>query len=441
MNYDEALEYINSIPWTSRKVGLHRINELLNTLGRPDENLKFIHVAGTNGKGSVCAMLASVFKEAGFKTGLFTSPHLVKYNERIRIDGEDIPDQGLAEVITLVAESAKACSEEPSEFEILTAAGLLWFAKNNCDIVILEVGLGGEFDSTNAIRHKELAVITPIGFDHMAILGNTLSRIAEAKAGIIKNTGDAVIALQCGYCIQNGMISKTGREDDDNALMEVFKEKCLKEGAEMHVPDIQGFKVISENVEGECFKSAYFRRELELSLIGDYQLMNALTVLEVIKVLKKDGWKISAQAVRSGLKKAAWPARFEVLHNNPVFILDGAHNGHGISAAVDSLKSLFPGNRIVYILGMLNDKDTDIMLEKLYTNADRFIILTPGSQRALTGDILAERIKKDGFEAVCFKTPRDAVSYAFDTVGSGEVICSLGSLYLAGSVRACFISK
>ena len=185
MNYEECLQYISEIPWTSRKVGLHRIKALLEALGRPDKDLKFIHVAGTNGKGSVCAMLDAVLRAAGLRTGLFTSPHLEKYNERMKVDGKDISDKEFAEVISKVRTAADTLDESPSEFEILTAAGLLWFKEKKCDIVILEVGLGGEFDSTNVIESKELAIITPIGFDHTAILGNTLGEIASAKAGII----------------------------------------------------------------------------------------------------------------------------------------------------------------------------------------------------------------------------------------------------------------
>ena len=206
MNYTEALQYINEIPWTMRKPGLDRIKKLLDKLGRPDRKLKYVHVAGTNGKGSVCAMLASVFIEAGFNTGLFTSPHLMKYNERMKVNGTDITDRELAKCITKVAKAADEMKEEaasinvdyesPSEFEILTAAGLLWFKEKKCDIVVLEVGLGGEFDSTNVIENKELAIITPLGYEHTAILGNTIEEIATAKAGIISEGSHVVLAAR-----------------------------------------------------------------------------------------------------------------------------------------------------------------------------------------------------------------------------------------------------
>ena len=433
MNYSESINYINEIPWTMRKPGLHRIKELLEKLGRPDRELKFIHVAGTNGKGSVCAMLASVFKEAGFNTGLFTSPHLVKYNERMKVNGEDISDTELAECITEVSEAVTELSEEadmageeyesPSEFEILTAAGLLWFKKKQCDIVVLEVGLGGEFDSTNVIDNKELAIITTLGYEHTAILGNTMEEIAGAKAGIISDGCNVVLALQ---------------GEESVVIKKVVGDKCLLKNAELHIPDITGFKVLSSGLDGQVFESAYSAEPLRLNLMGDYQLLNALTVLEAVKVYNEcNDYPVSEDAVRCGLEKVTWGARFEVLSKEPVFILDGAHNPHGINAAVKSLKALFGDKKIVYIVGMLGDKNIDAMLNSLYSNAKCFITLTPGSERALKNDSLAERIREDGFEAVSFDSIPDAIGYTLKNYDS-EVICSLGSLYLAGEVRSYF---
>ena len=502
MNYEECLQYISEIPWTSRKVGLHRIKALLEALGRPDKDLKFIHVAGTNGKGSVCAMLDAILRAAGFRTGLFTSPHLEKYNERMKVDGKDISDKEFAEVISKVRTAAdlldrkyaksktvndnkkKAADtgeskkekeqrnfdwESPSEFEILTAAGLLWFKEKKCDIVILEVGLGGEFDSTNVIEDKELAIITPIGFDHTAILGNTLGEIASAKAGIITKDCDVICSRQ----------SREGLIANDYPLREVVKSKmeilnvisakCMEMHAKLHIPDTFGFKLISKDIDGQVFKSRYYDEPLRLNFIGEYQLLNVLTVLEAVKVLNKRGRLnligtsnnkgktgknlnkpgsgkavkkniiISEKAVRKGLETVTWAARFEVLNRNPVFILDGAHNEHGIDAAVDALRWLFGDKKITYILGILSDKNIDAMLLKLYSNAKNFITLTPESSRALAGEKLAERLRGAGFTAVNFDTPKEAVEYALGKASeTDDVICSLGSLYLAGTIRECF---
>lgn len=452
MNYTEALQYINEIPWTARKPGLDRIKKLLDKLGRPDRKLKYVHVAGTNGKGSVCAMLASVFIEAGFNTGLFTSPHLMKYNERMKVNGTDITDRELAKCITKVAKAADEMKEEaasinvdyesPSEFEILTAAGLLWFKEKKCDIVVLEVGLGGEFDSTNVIENKELAIITPLGYEHTAILGNTIEEIATAKAGIISEGSHVILAA---------------RKMKDNGKDAVKIEKtvaniCKEKNAVLHIPDIKDIRKIKEDLSGQEFISAYYKAPMKLNLLGEYQLRNVLTVLEAVKVLNenhkvKTGKKlILASHVKKGLLKVCWPARFEVLNSKPVFILDGAHNPHGIEAAVTSLKSLFGKKKIIYIVGMLGDKNVDLMLEYLYSNAKSFITLTPGSDRALESDKLAEKIRRDGFDAASYTDVRKAVKYAFElcdkekNTDTPPVICSLGSLYLAGEVRSCFTS-
>lgn len=494
MNYSECLQYISEIPWTSRKVGLHRIKALLEALGRPDKDMKFIHVAGTNGKGSVCAMLDAVLRAAGLRTGLFTSPHLEKYNERMKVDGKDISDKEFAEVITKVKKVSDTLSkqyvkslknlhidgkdnnknnniewESPSEFEVLTAAGLLWFKEKKCDIVILEVGLGGEFDSTNVIDNKELAIITPIGFDHTAILGNTLGEIASAKAGIITKGCDVICSRQ----------SREGLIANDYPLREVVKQKmeilnvisakCIEMRAKLHVPDTFGFKLISKDIDGQVFKSRYYDEPLRLNFIGEYQLLNVLTVLEAVKVLNKRGRLnligtsnnkgkqgknlnkpgsgktvkdndiISEKAVRKGLETVTWAARFEVLNRDPIFILDGAHNEHGIDGAVDALRWLFGDKKITYILGILSDKNIDAMLLKLYSNAKDFITLTPESSRALAGEKLAERLRGAGFSAINFDTPKEAVEYALGKAsGKDDVICSLGSLYLAGTIRECF---
>lgn len=455
MNYTESLQYIKEIPWTSRKPGLHRIKALLEALGRPDKDLKFIHVAGTNGKGSICAMLDSILRASGYRVGLFTSPHLIKYNERMKVNGQEITDDEFADVISKVdaavkklqeiedCKNASESFESPSEFEILTAAGMLYFKQQKCDIVILEVGLGGEYDSTNVIEDKELAVITPIGFDHMAILGNTLPEIASAKAGIIKENCNVVCALQAA--LGKNILDFAGcpaykveRELQNREVMEVFRNKCLETGAKLHIPTLTRFKKISSGIDGQVFSSAYSEKPLTLGLLGDYQLTNALTVLEAVEVLRENGWNIPEKALSSGLKNVRWAARFEVLNRKPVFILDGAHNEHGINAAVDSLLSLYPGKKIRYILGILSDKNIDAMLCKLYTNADSFITLTPESSRALAGESLAERLRNDGYKAVNFDTPKEAVEYALKNASEDDVICSLGSLYLAGNIRDCF---
>ena len=413
LSYNEAISYIGSIPWTKRKPGLHRMRILMDMLGNPQDRLKFIHVAGTNGKGSACAMLASVFKEAGYRTGLFTSPHLIKYNERMKINGADIDDEEFARLISDVSEAAGKMEEGPSEFEILTAAGFLWFYEKKCDIVILEVGLGGELDSTNVISAKELALIMPIGYDHTAILGDDIKNIAGAKAGIITENVDVVMAFQNNPA----EISEKKEVTPDSLKIEsVIRNRCAKKNAFLHVPDAKDFELISSDIEGQIFKNAYTDAPVFLRLSGAYQRQNALAVLEAIKVIKSkdNGFVIEEQHILDGLRNVKWNARFEVLNRNPVFILDGAHNDHGIKAAVKSLKDIYPDKKIIYILGILSDKNIEEMLEELYTNAERFITLTPDSGRALSGDILAERIREAGFEAESLNNTEEAIIRALE---------------------------
>ncbi|MCQ2496081.1 MAG: bifunctional folylpolyglutamate synthase/dihydrofolate synthase [Lachnospiraceae bacterium] len=418
MDYKTAIKFISEIPWTKRAKGLGRMERLLDLLGNPQDMLRFVHIAGTNGKGSTAAMLASIFKAAGMKTGLFTSPHLIKYNERIKIDGEDISNDNLAEIITIIETKTAQMEETPTEFEILTAAGFIWFAKNNCDIVVLEVGLGGEFDSTNVIGSKELAIITAIGFDHTAILGDSIEEIAEAKAGIISDFSDVILYRQ------------------GEKVTSVIRERCEEKHARLHIPDTDSLELLESNTAYQCFKTNYLEYPTVLTLTGRYQLQNALVVLEACRVLRERGINISDKAILQGLKTVKWASRFELLSDNPKFILDGAHNDHGISAVVDSLTDLFPDKKIIYILGVLSDKNVDKMLDKLYTNAECFITLTPESERALTADLLAEKIKAAGFDAWNYINIEEAVKAAFKMAGEDKIICSLGSLYLAGPVKA-----
>ncbi len=421
MDYREAIRFISEIPWTERKKGLGRIKSLLGLLGNPQDSLRFVHIAGTNGKGSTAAMLASIFKASGLKTGLFTSPHLVKYNERIRIDNEDISDDNLAEIITLIETKTDMMEETPTEFEILTAAGMLWFAQNSCDVVVLEVGLGGEFDSTNIIKNKELAIITAIGYDHTAILGDTIEEIAAAKAGIITEGCDVVLYRQA------------------ERIMGVIRNKCEEKNARLHISNTDSLELIESNTAYQCFKTAYLADPAVLTLTGKFQIQNALVVLEACRVLRERGIAIEDKDILKGLRDVRWYSRFEILSHSPVFILDGAHNDHGINAIVDSLSAMFPERRIIYILGVLSDKNVDKMLEKLYTNAGCFITLTPDSERAMSAELLAEKIKRAGFDAWNYINVDEAVKNAYRLAGEDGVICSLGSLYLAGRVRGAVI--
>lgn len=415
MNYDEAVQYIYRISWTERKRGLDRIRTLLGMMGNPQRDLKFIHIAGTNGKGSTAAMLYSILRSAGYKTGIFTSPHLLRLNERMQVDGKMIGDEELAEITTWIAGLAEDMDEQPTIFEMFTAIGMEYFKRSLCDIVVLEVGMGGVHDSTNVIGTPELAVITAIDFDHMAQLGNTLAEIAAAKAGIIKNNSTVVVY---------------GGPDE---VCDVFRRVCTEHGAELTITD---FEHLHPTEHGTfCFDG--FEGEYNLALLGEYQLRNASVSMTAVKQMRLKGYEITDEQVRKGLSGVVWRARFERILDRPEFIIDGAHNPQGIRAAAESLRRYYSGRRIVFLLGILKDKAVDDMLKILSAVSDTYITLTPDSSRAMSASELAEKINAQGrsMRAYAFEDVREGILAAVEEAGEDGVVCSLGSLYLAGTVR------
>ena len=326
MTYEEALSYIHSICWKGSKLGLDRTRELLGKLDDPQKELKFIHIAGTNGKGSTAAMLSSILEEAGYRVGLYTSPFINRFNERMQVNHQPIPDEELAALTEYVRPHADAMADSPTEFELITALAMVWFARQNCDIVVLEVGMGGELDSTNIIDAPEAAVIAAMGMDHVKELGPTMADIARAKAGIIKEGGRVV--------------SYGGNPEAD----EVIAAVCRSRNASLRQPDFSAIVPGDFGLEGQTFSYKGWRG-LRTPLVGAYQMNNAAVVLETVEVLRQRGWSVSDEAVRQGLADTRWPARFEVLRRDPVFIVDGGHNPHGIRATAESLSRLFPGGR------------------------------------------------------------------------------------------------
>lgn len=416
MNYKEALEFISRVPWLTCEPGLDRITKLLFAIGNPQDELKFIHVAGTNGKGSTAAMLAAIFTECGYRTGLFTSPHIFRFNERIQVDGSMILDDEVAEVTSYVGEKAKGVAEDATEFEVITAVGFEYFRRKQCDIVILEVGLGGTLDCTNVIDPPEAAIITAIGLDHVSVLGDTLTQIAEAKAGIIK-PGSPVIVY-----------------GGEHEVETVLKQTAAKQQTSLYQTDFSKLVAHSRNLDEQCFDFGEYEN-VSIPLIGTYQLFNAALVLTAVDVLREKGWELSKQNVKLGLKKTNWPSRFEIIGKEPIFIVDGAHNPHGISATAESLYKYFPDRKIVFILGILVDKDADDMLNVIMPLALEVITLTPDSPRAISAEDLADKIKARGIPAVPYTFAGEGVREAVRKAGKDGVVCALGSLYLAGEIR------
>ena len=419
MTGQEAIDYIWSHGWERRAPGLDRIRELLKRLDNPQKDLKFIHAAGTNGKGSVCACLASVLEAAGYRVGLNTSPHLERFSERIRVNGKEIPDEDLAALMGRVRSAAEAMAEHPTEFELITALAFLYFRQENCDIVVLETGLGGALDASNVIDTPELAVLTAMGLDHVAVLGPTLSDVASAKAGIIKPGGDVV--------------SRGGCPEADA----VFRRVCRERGAALTELDLGRLTVKRLDLDGAVFDFAPWEG-LSIPLAGAYQAENAALALTALERLRSKGWGISGEAVRKGLAAVRWPGRFEVLGREPVFLLDGAHNAHGMRATVTSLRALLPERKFVFLLGILADKDVGDMLDLLAPLAERALVLRPDSPRAMEPEALCAALAERGVEARPCGSVEEGLRAALEAAGPEGAVCALGSLYLAGAVRSAY---
>ena len=415
MTVQEAITYIENYTWSTTRLGLDRTRELLRALGNPQKKLKFIHVAGSNGKGSTCAMLDSILRCAGYRTGLYTSPYILDFCERMRIDGRNIPGEELARITEKVRPLADAMDDHPSQFELVTAIAMEYFAAAACDIVVLEVGMGGALDSTNVIDSPEAAVITNIGLEHTEYLGSTLALISEAKGGIIKPGCTAV-------CY-----------DNVPEVMDTLRRICEEQHAQLRVSGKDDLRSISHDLHGQVF--TWKGLEYVLPLLGAHQLRNAGTVLETVAVLRERGWCVPEDAVCEGLRTVEWPARFEILSYEPLFILDGGHNPQCAQALARNLADYVPNTKFTFLLGVLKDKDYLQMLELVFPFAAEFVCLTPLSPRALPAEDLAALIREKGWPAVPCASVEDGIRAALDT---GAPVLAFGSLYLAGHVRASF---
>lgn len=420
MTGKEALTYIHNVPWQGTRLGLDRTRELMEKLGHPEEKLRFVHIAGTNGKGSTAAMTASVLRAAGYRTGLYTSPYLQVFNERMSVDGEMISDEELGELTEQIRPLAEEMDDPPTEFEMITALAMLYFLRQKCDIVVLEVGMGGRLDSTNVIPAPVAAVICNIGLDHTAELGDTVEKIAFEKAGIIKE-GTNVVLYQ----------------SESAGVEQVIRQVCRERNAALQIADFSALQLLEDSISGQTF-SYKEHQNLKIRLLGAHQLKNAAVVLEVAEVLRHKGFEISEDALRRGLAQATWPGRFELLHTAPAFIADGGHNRQCVEAVAAALEHYFPGRKVRFIMGVLADKDYASMIELLAPLAERFYTVTPDSPRALSARELAEQLEKSGSAAVVCANAADAVAQALKDAGAEDVICSVGSLYMTGAVRqAC----
>jgi len=416
MNIDQALEFIHSVSWMGTIPGLERISALLECLDNPERELKFVHIAGTNGKGSTAAMLASVFTKAGYRTGLYTSPYIMRFNERMQVNGEQIPDEEVCALTELIKPYADAMADHPSEFEIVTAMGFEYFKRQKCDIVICEVGMGGDWDATNVIQNTECAVIVNIGLDHTQVLGSTVEEIARTKAGIVKPGRPCVLYPQ------------------KPSVEAVYDEVCRDKCAPLCKVDFGALTPLYAGLDGQRFDWKELH-DLRLPLLGEHQLHNACTVLTTLQVLRGRGWEISDEAIRQGLSTVTWPGRFELLAQRPLFIADGGHNPQCLEALENAIKTYLPDRKLVFLNGCMADKDYGEMFRWLMPYAQEFVTVTPQNPRALSAEALSAFITEAlNAKATPCATVAEGVRTAVEKAGPEGVVCACGSLYMLGDV-------
>ena len=411
------LEYISQEKFQGFKPGFDRVLALLERLGHPERKLRYVHVAGTNGKGSTCACMASILKEAGYRTGLYISPFVICWNERVQVNGEYISDGEFARAVEAIAPIADSMEDPPSQFELETALALWYFADRGCDFAVMEVGMGGAWDATNVIPSPEAAVLCAIALDHTAVLGSTVAEIAAVKAGIIKPGCDVV---------------SYGNEPDAE---KVIDEVCREKGCRHFRPDFGKITVTNRELTGVTFDYAA-HKGLFLPLAGTYQPRNAALAVETAEVLRTRGIRISAENIRDGLRNVRWPGRFELIAREPLFILDGSHNPQGMEATVESLKTFFPDRKLWFLMGIMADKDVHSVARMLGPIAAGFAAVEPPNPRAMKPAELAALLEADtGVPARPFGSIAEGAAWIMAEAGREGVCAALGSLYFSPQVR------
>lgn len=432
MNYRETVDYIESFPMGNKK-GLDDTRKLLAALGNPEKDLRFIHVAGTNGKGSICSYLSEMLMAMGYRVGLYTSPYLEEFNERIQLNGQNISDEDLVKYYALVKEKMDELSKEedftPSQFDIITAGAYAYYADQKLDFVILEVGLGGEFDSTNTIRPL-VSVITSISLDHTEFLGNTIKEIAKAKAGIIKPGIPIVLYAQ------------------SEEAEKVIKDKAKEVNSELFMADFSRVETQSRSIHGQKIKAEIMGRtfdNIDLRISGNHQAKNFVTAITTMIVLVEEGLiqGFNEDIVRIGAKKVHWSGRTELFFEDPVTILDGAHNAGGSLSLAKYIEEYLTEYRLLFVFGVMADKEINLIIENLIPLADEIIITEPHSHRAAHGEKLLNIIKTrldPDIPIQIVKEVDQAVRTAQDRAknyegGDKMAVLYSGSLYLIGEAR------
>lgn len=427
----DPIAYMTQPRLLTISLGLTRIRRLMHLLGNPQQQLRFVHIAGTNGKGSTAAYIHSILCSAGYKTGLFTSPYIINFEERIRINDASIPLNVLHDIGLRVRDAAlrvqQECNEHPTEFELITAAALLYFAQERCDIVVLEVGLGGRLDSTNVISTPDVAVITRIGLDHMALLGSTCEEIAHEKAGIIKDGGHVV-----------------AWNDENASVNKVFQDACRTHHATLIMPSFEqvqclGITELSVPYENVMQRFSYQGERYETHLLGSYQPYNAVLAIEAARVLRSRGFTIPQTALHEGIASARWLGRFDV-HSTcnewRCVVCDGGHNPQGARALAQSIDRAFPHTKCVFVMSVLADKNYEAMIDALLDYACLWVCVTPPSSRALSAYDACACVSRKAHErnatfSVCeAHSYDDAITIIQNSAASqGVPVIFFGSLY------------
>ncbi len=416
MTYSEALEYLTGIPRFSKTVSLERIRFLLSALGNPQNDLKFVHIAGTNGKGSITTMLSRILISAGLKTGTYISPFVEDFRERICVNGEFIEKETLINLAERVAAISKGMEDFPNAFEQITAIALTYFKECGCDIVCLEAGLGGKWDATNIIPPPLISVIASIGLDHMQFLGDTHEKIAIEKCGIIKSGSQTVVSpLQ-----PNGIIS-------------LILENCKEKNVPAVVPDTDKLTIYDISLSGS--KISYESEEYHISMYGRHQISNALTAMEAAKLLQKAGYPITQKNISSGIKSTALPARAEVISTQPLCIVDGAHNSPGIDALCSLIDELLKEKKIITVFGCLEDKSVRTMVEKVAGKSHSFFCVLPESPKACSLEALKEFATPFCHDVRAYTSLDQATKDALALCDADCAVLACGSLYLAGPAK------
>lgn len=416
MNVEQAIAYIHSVCWKGSIPGLGRTQELLEKMGNPEKKLKFVHIAGTNGKGSTAAMTASILSKAGYRTGLYTSPYIYRFHERIQVDGVEISDEDLTEITEYVKPLADSMAQSPTEFELVCCIAFEYFYRKKCDIVVLEVGMGGAWDATNVIEVPEVAVITNIGLDHTEYLGDTVEKIAETKSGIFKPHGHGVVYRSTP------------------SVEAVYERVCAERDVSLRKADFDGLVLKAHTLEGQVFDCGS-RKNLVLPLLGDHQLHNASVVLSIADTLIGEGWKISEQNIYDGIRDVRWPGRFDIVCRKPLFIIDGGHNPQCIEALVKNIQDYLAGKKVIALTGVLADKDYADMYKPVMPLVDRFVCITPPNPRKLEAEQLARYLRQAGAQAQASESILDGVKKAMELAGKDGVVLCFGSLYSIGGIR------